>query len=483
MIKAPAKACCADGSIGRLVSSNLAGSASPWILIRNGRSVIASTFHDVALHAYRAHGWKLRPSRIGLMEILADCRPWLGLGLAPTVWEDVYRLPAASHLRSGFGEMYELHRSFEGSEVTALRSRKRLAEIIRATVLKCFEDRRKVAVLLSGGIDSSIVATCAIAAMTRDKRRGVHLLTSGIGFGEGNQDSAYAQAVADNLNVPLIHLSEGDAANKPEWFVPRCQPHVSWFPRQEVEARDFAMSLGCDALIDGDGGDLLFGGYQSIDEWRMKRSGVWKVLDKVLHHESLSNHMEDLRRFLREFADLPEGVRLRLLTLWASGQSRMDRDALEELDGNRSISRISPLLDDDLITSALGMTVARMRGLGSPQKGLLRYTARRYRLAPDVAIYRREASDHSGLILRGLAHENFRVGKGKGLCIDFPEPRRLLSLGVLSEEGLDGYFGQMAGDSGVLLPGLWPDVWRMIWRIRVSEEWLKRVMSEEWSED
>jgi asparagine synthase (glutamine-hydrolysing) len=191
---------------------------------------------------------------------------YLALGYIPsprTIYREVQKLPAATLARSVGGTL-ALHRywdlakdseTFSGSYAQAL---DRLEDLLQTAVAIRLRSDVPLGILLSGGIDSSLVA--AIAG--RHAGRAVNAYS--IGFAESRFDeSSHAAAVARHLGIPhhtlrgqigladlipriVDHFGEpyADSSALPTWA-------LSAYIRQHV-----TVALG------GDGGDEGFAGYE-----------------------------------------------------------------------------------------------------------------------------------------------------------------------------------------------------------------------------
>ena len=135
---------------------------------------------------------------------------------------------------------------------------------LRDQVMACVSLRTATAarplVLLSGGLDSSIVATC-LAAADRDFV-GLNLRTPDL----AGDERIFARAVAGHIGHDLVErdMTEGvpdierlAAVRLPRPVARSFEQHVYTLALKE------AGDLGCDALVDGGGGDNVFCSLQS----------------------------------------------------------------------------------------------------------------------------------------------------------------------------------------------------------------------------
>lgn len=186
-----------------------------------------------------------------------------------TIYRDVYKLPPASYMVIDFdGQAQEPVRywdvTFQSKDgLTDREWEDRAEEVIHESVNAHLVSDVPFGVFLSGGIDSSLVAS----HMSRILQRPVQGFS--IGFKEKEySEIAYAEQAARACGIELhtetveddalkilpdlvAHYGEpfGDSSAIPTWYVSRL-------------ARSFVPMV-----LSGDGGDEAFGGYSSYDYW------------------------------------------------------------------------------------------------------------------------------------------------------------------------------------------------------------------------
>jgi asparagine synthase (glutamine-hydrolysing) len=201
------------------------------------------------------------PDRLALLE-------WIGSGLTPpthTLYEGVQRLPAGHRLilserLTAVERWWRLR--YEGiEEGTATELAERLREAAFAAVERAAAGSQQPAVKLSGGLDSACVAAGMAAKGFADGRA----LAIGGTFAAHpvTDESELIKATARHTHLPLelIAFDSDSSMLAPaiehiaRWRLPPATPNL--FLWEPVMAR--ARELGVDLMLDGEGGDELFG--------------------------------------------------------------------------------------------------------------------------------------------------------------------------------------------------------------------------------
>lgn len=130
---------------------------------------------------------------------------------------------------------------------------------------RCLTTERPVACLLSGGLDSSLIAAL-VNDYYKSKNQGFKLETYSIGL-EGSEDLKYAKIVADHLdsNHHEIIVTENDMFNA----IPEVIKAIESYDTTTVRASIGNYLIGkyikensqAKVIFNGDGSDELFGGY------------------------------------------------------------------------------------------------------------------------------------------------------------------------------------------------------------------------------
>jgi asparagine synthase (glutamine-hydrolysing) len=201
------------------------------------------------------------PDRLALLQ-------WIENGMVParrTLYEGMHRLPAGHRLlleeRRAHVERW-WHLRYEGVEEggpAALATRVR--ETTFAAVGRAAAGAQRPAVKLSGGLDSAGVAAGLAASGLADGR--ARALGGTFSAYPDTDESELIEATARHAHLPLELLAFDSAssmlapalAHIARWRLPPATPNL--FLWQPMMAR--ARELGIDLLLDGEGGDELFG--------------------------------------------------------------------------------------------------------------------------------------------------------------------------------------------------------------------------------
>lgn len=198
------------------------------------------------------------PDRLALLQ-------WVGDGLLPrgrTLYDGVHRLPAGHRLflegrRWRVERWWDIH--YEGVSIAA--PVQRLREEALAAVGRAAAGSERPAVKLSGGLDSACVAAGLAAGGWADGR--ALAIAGSFAYHPLADESDLIEATARHARLPLelIPFDSGGSMLAPalahiaRWRLPPATPTLFlWQPLTER-----ARELGVDTMLDGEGGDELFG--------------------------------------------------------------------------------------------------------------------------------------------------------------------------------------------------------------------------------
>ena len=269
-----------DPASGELVLARDRFGVRPLFWARKGGQIYAAS--EVKILA--AAGIDLRVSAEALREVLA-CR-WLLRDLS--LFDPVRQVPAASCLVSGPGvepsvrRYWQLQFSPEPAGPDALQHyRDEARGAMRSSILEIAGERQVIGVLLSGGVDSSVIAGAAREVVGKV-----------VGFagrlpGDSNQELDRASIVARHLGIEcrVVDIQVPDFDGDLRTLVRRMEEpprHPNNFLLQQLFRR---ASAEVDLVLEGDGAEMLFGlaDVGRVDKFRAKHDFVrhlpqaWRV--------------------------------------------------------------------------------------------------------------------------------------------------------------------------------------------------------------
>ena len=187
------------------------------------------------------------------------------IGDGDTCFKNIFRLPFASNLKYSGGKKeiwsYWNRKSVNKFTGTREEAEKELLHNLKSSVVSAMGNNKTTAILLSGGIDSSVIASIA-----RENFQEVHVFTAGYkgAFECDERFVAKRFAAEKDLIWHEVELSEDDYVNSFEEYSacfdePVCDvaAFANWALFKEVKKQGF------DTLLCGNGSDEMFFGYES----------------------------------------------------------------------------------------------------------------------------------------------------------------------------------------------------------------------------
>jgi asparagine synthetase B (glutamine-hydrolysing) len=130
---------------------------------------------------------------------------------------------------------------------------------IQRAVRRAIGSTPHVAVLVSGGLDSSSVLACAVAATRGAARAEVDAINWS--FGGPGDDRPYVRELCDSLGILPIRISSAQAAPRIlDVMTADAAPHIWPSGAPILVAHECARARGADVVLTGMGGDQIFGG-------------------------------------------------------------------------------------------------------------------------------------------------------------------------------------------------------------------------------
>jgi len=262
--------------------------------------------------------------------------PYLARGLMPPIEESFFarikRLPGSHLLRWVDGQV-ETERWWHPQPEPGLRRYEDAVAELRELLLDSIRLRLRsdvpVGTSLSGGVDSSAVVALS-AELSGDARR--HAFTARFS-GFERDEWAYASAVAKSAGVIEHHAVEPRPEELLDDLTALVESHEEPVGSSSVYAQyrvmQAAHEAGVTVLLDGQGADELFGGYQGSGGWALRSQGP-----------------------LCELRALAQGGEDRRSVLLSLGAERLPR----ALAVRHRLRYCSPYATDDVSQAAAGLT-------------------------------------------------------------------------------------------------------------------------------
>jgi asparagine synthetase B (glutamine-hydrolysing) len=412
-----------------------------------------------------------------------------------TAYLEVRRVAAAEAVLFGSQGIFDVRRANVTTTVhpgTADEVAEDLRAALSRAVSRAIEGRRRVAILVSGGLDSSGVLALAVAASrgaSKPELDAINLCFAGPG-----DDRPHMKELCKSLDIVPIRVAPSEASQNVIRALtadgaPFTSPTAGW----NVALRERARERGADAILTGAGGDQVFNGDAYVlarQAWGAARCrndlSVWRSptlvrLARRLIAPPLVSVCPSIRRIQRQRiarARWPwAGPRLREIVRdlyvreppsheWmdTSGQIKLQRllqgdflhiaETRGQLETVTGIERLDPLMDDEVVNLVTSLP-KEMLLLGGRQKGLYRYALRR--VLPESLLARTDKARFEPAIAEMV--------RGADLCA----LRELASMRHLGELGLvDPARYRACFDAALSAVGTPPN-WLAIWPVLAVE--------------
>jgi len=290
-----------------------------------------------------------------------------------------------------------------------------LSHHLRGAVARSLVGRRRVGVMVSGGLDSSTILAHAVAEARGASRAEVDALT--LSFGAPGDDRPYLADLCDRLGIVPIRVTPRQATRNvlPSLIAdgaPQTWPTSAW----ELKLMQRAVDRGADVVLNGVCGDQLFCGDPRVfarsalqghlkETWlglktfrTHTRSTFWGRVGRYVVAPLISKTLPDLRRlkrrraaakrwpwagprlrdFLRRSYDTTPAPQAWLEESCAGRVGRLvDSEFLEvaEARGQAEVAsgctRVDPMLDDELVTFVATLPLRSLL-IGGSTRGLMR---------------------------------------------------------------------------------------------------------------
>jgi asparagine synthase (glutamine-hydrolysing) len=325
--------------------------------------VFASTI--AALHAVSG------PLRIRTAA-MHECLIFKSIGGNQSAFEDVSQLPAGSWMRIARDGTLACGRWFEVSDpgAPAERSREIRERLIHAITSRC-SNRYRNAVFLSGGLDSSIVATVA----GRYAEPSPHVFTVGYDVGGWQDEHSFAERLADEFG--LHHESVLVGSEQVPDLLRDTAIALEDPVHDPVVVPTLALSRAAaketKVVLTGDGSDEFWAGYARFDD---PTDDIDAYLERTMVFHPRDLGLDGIPEgYLRDVTIPAEGSMPaldRILRLETSNRLRNYHLArLDKLSMDAGLEARSPFLDVAVTSLALSLPAASKRAGDRPKAALI----------------------------------------------------------------------------------------------------------------
>lgn len=291
-----------DMTRGRLQAARDRYGKKPLFWHMNDETLIFSST-IAPIHAYLGTRPRLRMGHMMAYLLTGKMYPD---GSDQTHIADVRQVPAGNHITvdlRNWSAHTEPYFTLTREQLRTQSDPNVLTEILSDAVRLRLVSDRQVGLLLSGGVDSSLVLAVLHARGWQDR------VKCFIGETGRSEDAAYARQCAQKLGVSATEVRLQYDASVFARFLKMCQHHEKAFPflgnaMAMSEMYEVIGAQGVPVVLDGTGGDEVFGGYWDRDFPAAVREAVWQGDASFLWSVGSAN-AHNAGWMLRSLRDLP----------------------------------------------------------------------------------------------------------------------------------------------------------------------------------
>jgi asparagine synthase (glutamine-hydrolysing) len=448
----------------------------------------------------------LNPGVVGAL-IAAECRH----EPSATVYRDVHRVEAAQALTLGANGV-------EASAQAEIRARPRsgmaidelaheVREGLRRATARAIDGAKRVAIMVSGGLDSSSVLAAAVAAARGAGQPEIDALN--LSFGGVGDDRPYFRDLCEDLGIVPVVISPAEAStNVLRGLVadgaPFTWPTSGW----EITMLQRARERGATVMLTGAGGDHIFHGDARTFARELWSRHFYRAAFRIARFKTYTRTSTARRIFsygvsppLLRIAPSLQHMRRRVssrrLWPWAGPVLRdvlrdvyvraqpsdgwldptsnttfnqmMRSEFLEmaecrgQMEAITDCARVDPLLDDELVELVAGCPQEALLH-GNQGRGLFRQAIRG--LVPERLRLRRDKG-HFAVALYGMIR-----GSDLSSLRDLASARELVKLGLVEPGGLRKDFDAALGS------GERENHWLAVWPAIAAEAFVRKFQGE-----
>ncbi len=187
----------------------------------------------------------------------------------------------------------------EGGQIPFGQAKKKVEDLLLQSIARLIENKKRIGVTLSGGLDSSL-----IAAMVKQNFPDKEVYTYTCGF-YGDDEFEYARIVAglysDKHTEFVLYEDDflGNTSILPDLIRQKCAPlHPNELGLAVAESK--AKEDACEIVLCGEGADDIFGGYGQILRMYLNYSGEIKNFPDFFFQRYLYFSVDEIQSILKE---------------------------------------------------------------------------------------------------------------------------------------------------------------------------------------
>ena len=222
----------------------------------------------------------------------------LNSSIAPnTIYKGIYKLPAGCYFDGEIHKYYDFKRE-EIKDISEIEAVEEIEKLLKNSIQKRLQGKVEIGSLLSGGIDSSLIATIM----------GKPIQTFSIGYDgyENYDERKYAKIVANSINSNHheINMTKTDFFENLDSVLNLIDEPIA--DSAYIPAFHLAKNIPLKVVMSGEGSDELFLGYRRYEEFMEFNNSY--TPNKMWLKKYIERHYEDIKEweiFRRFFANEP----------------------------------------------------------------------------------------------------------------------------------------------------------------------------------
>ena len=213
-----------------------------------------------------------------------------------TIYKGIYKLPAGCYFDGEIHKYYDFKR--EIIDISENEAIEEIDRFLKDSISKRLQSKVEIGSLLSGGIDSSLIATLM--------PKGIKTFSIGYDGYENYDERKWARLVAKNIgsNHTEVSMNKDEFFNNIDKVISAMDEPIA--DSAYIPAYHLASQIPLKAVMSGEGSDELFLGYRRYEEFFEFQNS--DLPNKMWLKKYLERHYEDIKEwevFRRFFANEP----------------------------------------------------------------------------------------------------------------------------------------------------------------------------------